>query len=447
MDLEVNPAVPPPPGAAPPVAAPQVVPPTRRLPFWVLVGTSIYSLGINVVWVSFNNVITPHVVQIAVHNDLTTASLYIGIIEAVGTGIAVIINIISGIISDHFYSKRFGRRAPIMLIGSILAAPFILLGIIFPIALPLIFVAYLGMQFFTNVSSGGFQPTLADFVPEKQRGISAGLKGLFTLIGSILGVLIIDELLAAHQNNAAYTLVAGIFVLTTVINVIVMRPYDKTDAEITPIHLWAALRDIVRFKNVPGGFYWFVFGSFLIYMGLSNFQGFSLIYLEKTFGYNSDQALQAQAIFSGIGILIAMIMAVGGGILSDRIGRRNLIIGAVVAAFILSLLFPLAPQIGMLFPVLSGFGAFVVIASLYSGSIGMVQSVDTALTSDLVPIEEAGKYMGYANLAVGVANAVAPAIFGSLLFLTNNNFAVFFGVTAFFFAVSFFVMTFKVANR
>lgn len=423
--------------------------PTRTLSFAALLGTSIYTLGINVVWISFNNVIVPYQVQRVVSAD--TKSLIVGIVEFTGTAVAVIINIIAGIISDHFTTRRFGRRAPVMLIGALLTAPFIVLGIFLPITLPLVFTIYIGMQFFTNVSSGGFQPTLADFVPSQQRGISAGLKGVFTLIGSIIGVAVIAALLAAHLNTLALIIVAGSFVLTTVLNVMAMRPYDKPTTAITPIHLGAAVRDMFRLKRVPGGFYWFIFGSFLIYMGLSNFQGFAQYYLQTVLHQTQDQALASQSIFGGVGVLVSMVFAVGAGILSDRIGRRNIIIGAALGATVLSLLFPLVPQIGALFPALTGFGIFLIVASLYSAAIGMVQSVDTALTSDLVPLDEAGKYMAFANLAVGVANTVAPLLFGLILYiqgpLTPNSFVPFFIVTAVFFVISAIIMRTRVANR
>jgi MFS family permease len=81
---------------------------------------------------------------------------------------------------------------------------------------------------------------------------------------------------------------------------------------------------------------------------------------------------------------------------------------------------------------------------------GVILSVDTALTSDLVPLEEAGKYMAYANLAVGVANGIAPPIFGFILNFhrvpTLGNFIAFFIVSAAFFITSSIVMVLKVPN-
>ena len=120
------------------------------------------------------------------------------------------------------------------------------------------------------------------------------------------------------------------------------------------------------------------------------------------------QALASQGIFGLVSLAVIAVFVVLAGYLSDKVGRRNMIIGAVMASAIITLLFPFVPQLGALLPALTGFGVFLLLASFYSAAIGMVQSVDTALTSDLVPLEEAGKYMGYANLAQGVANAVAP---------------------------------------
>ena len=93
---------------------------------------------------------------------------------------------------------------------------------------------------------------------------------------------------------------------------------------------------------------------------------------------------------------------------------------------------------------------FLAFSSLYGAANGVILSVDTALTSDLVPLEEAGKYMAYANLAVGVANGIAPPIFGLILNAhgapTFGSFIAFFIVSATFFIASSIVMMLKVPN-
>jgi MFS family permease len=102
---------------------------------------------------------------------------------------------------------------------------------------------------------------------------------------------------------------------------------------------------------------------------------------------------------------IRMLFTVGAGLLSDKLGRRNIIIfSAIIAALV-----------GLFFPFARTFVIFLLFSAFYAASNGVILSVDTAFTSDLVPPDEAGKYMAYANLATGVANGVAAPIFGLIL--------------------------------
>src|SRR3984893_7856674 len=182
-------------------AIPGMTEPTQRLSAPALVMTSIYTLGVNAVWLSYNLFILP--LQVQSVSSEATKGIVLGVLVGAAIGIAVIVNIIAGIVSDHSNS-RFGRRRPIMIGGMILTLPFILLPVFLPLSLLTVSLAYLGIQIFTNVSSGGFQPTLADFIPVEQRGISAGYKGVFTLIGSAIGVGVIAPLFAATLGSLAY---------------------------------------------------------------------------------------------------------------------------------------------------------------------------------------------------------------------------------------------------
>src|ERR1700687_1963958 len=150
-----------------------------------------------------------------------------------------------------------------------------------------------------------------------------------------------------------------------------------------------------------------------------------------------DRAVQISGLLS---LLLGMIFAVGAGLLSDKLGRRNIIIFSVLIASVVGLLFPFART----------FTIFLFFSAFYAASNGVILSVDTALPSDLVPLEEAGKYMAYANLAVGVANGISPPIFGLILNFhgapTLGSFIAFFVVSSAFFIISSIVMALKVPN-
>lgn len=419
----------------------EVSAPTRKLSLPALILTSTFALGVNIVWLSYNIFILPVQVQ-AVTSD-ATKGIVLGSLVGVAIGIAVIVNIVAGIISDHSRS-RFGRRRPMLLWGTLATLPFILLPVFFPLTLPIVAVQYLGMQVFTNVASGAWQPTLADFVPVEQRGISAGIKGVFTLLGAAVGVGVITALFAANLQTYAYILIAVLFLLMTLVNVVAMSPYDRPLPGAQPIRLIAAVIETFRVQKRTGmaSFWWFVLGSFLIYMGVSGFQFFGVYYLEGILHItNAGDLARAVQITGLLNLLVSVVFALVAGILSDKLGRRNIIIVSALVASVIGLFFPFART----------FVIFLAFSAFYGAANGVILSVDTALTSDLVPLEEAGKYMAYANLAIGVANGVAPPIFGLILNFqgapTLASFIIFFVVSAIFFVMSSFVMALKVPNR
>jgi MFS family permease len=413
--------------------------PTRQLSMPALIMTSIYNLGVNAVWLAYNLFLLPILVQNATSEQ--TKGIVLGTLVGVAVGIGIIVNIIAGIISDHTRS-RFGRRRPILLWGMLLTIPFLLLPIFFRPTLLIVCLTYLGIQVFTNVSAAGFQPTLADFVPETQRGLSAGIKGFFILIGSAIGIGAATGLYAIHQEALASLFLAALFALTTLLNLFAMSPYDKPVPDVERLKLGCVLVDMFRVQYRVKGFFWFTFGSFLIYMGVSGFQFFGTYYIESILHITGEDAVARAVEIAGLlNLGLGMVFALVAGLLSDKLGRRNIIIVSVL----------IASGVGLFFPFARTFGVFLLFSAFYAASNGVILSVDTALSSDLVPLEEAGKYMAYANLAIGTANAVAPPIFGLILNFqgapTLTSFILFFVVSAIFFITSSIVLALKVPNK
>jgi MFS family permease len=404
-----------------------------------LIMTSTFNLGANVVWIPYNLLLLPLLVQNA--TTPATKATILGALVGITTCVAVVANVLAGIISDHTRS-RFGRRRPILIGGMLLAIPFLLFPVLFHPTLLIVCLSYLGMQVFTNVSAAAFQPTLADFIPPEQRGVSAGLKGLFTLAGAAIGVGGITALFAANQRVLAYLLIPLFFTFTTLLNAFAMRKYDKPTPEVSHLKLGHLLIDMFRIQRRSNGFFWFIFGSFLIYIGVSGFQFFGVYYIETILHITNQNILASTVVIVGlISLLVSMVFSIGAGILSDKVGRRNIIIASALLAAVVGLIFPIARTLSI----------FLIFAALYSASSGVILSVDTALTSDLVPQKEAGKYMAYANLATGLSNVVAPPIFGLILNFqgapTLTSFILFFIVSAIAYIGSALVMLLKVPDR
>jgi MFS family permease len=91
--------------------------------------------------------------------------------------------------------------------------------------------------------------------------------------------------------------------------------------------------------------------------------------------------------------------------LSDRIGRRRLIVGGWSVYAVLYLIFGLLPaKAWLLWPMFAAYGLF----------LAATEGVEKALVADLVPKENSGTAFGWYNLIVGVLLLPASVIFGWL---------------------------------
>jgi MFS family permease len=414
--------------------------PKRSIGF--LLGMSTLMLGANLVWVAYNSILLPTLVENVVTNG---KGLVVGLIGFFGTMLAITVSILSGIISDHTASK-WGRRTPAILIGALLALPLIVLPSLFltptlraallPLALPIIIVSFCGMQFFTNVGNGAWWPLLVDVVPENQRGLTSGIQGFLTLVGSAIGILVVTTMVEHGYTSAALWLVAGVFAITGIVNSLVIRGKDKPADPSDRISLGKAIQDMFKVRTRVAVFFWVVLAVLLAYMGINSLQFFALYFFQVYFPtINPDSAFR---LMGGISLVVTMLAAVGSGLLSDRIGRRPLILWAMFACAITTLLMGFT----------SSYILFLVMAGIRSAATGPIMAIAPALASDLAPKDEAGQYMAYNNLSTGLSGALASLIFGVILVtMTRTTFMILFVISAFLFLIGGILFMIKVPQR
>jgi MFS family permease len=133
-----------------------------------------------------------------------------------------------------------------------------------------------------------------------------------------------------------------------------------------------------------------------------------------------------------------MVAAVGSGVLSDRIGRRKLLLGSMFVSAITTLFMGLT----------SNYILFLVMAAIRSAATGPLMALAPALASDLAPRDEAGQYMAYNNLSTGLSGALASLIFGVILVTMNKTtFMLLFIISAILFFLGGIVFLVKVPQR
>ncbi len=390
-------------------------------------------LGANFVWVSYNNALLPALVERAVTD---WRGPIVGLIGFLGSMVGIVTSLLAGLVSDRT-AHRWGKRTPGILFGALLGLPVIVsTALCYPPALPVIVGSFIGMQFFTNVSNGAWWPLLVDVVPEGQRGLASGLQGLFTLLGAALGMGLVTWLNEIGQTPLALWLIGLVFAATGVVTSLTIRGHDLPALAPQPVRLRTLLKEMFHVRTRVTVFFWVVFGALLGNMGLTSMQFFARFFFEVYFpAVNPDRALRLMGLLS---LVWTMLSAVACGLVSDRVGRRRLILVGLVLSAVTTLAMGFT----------SDFALFLVLAALRAAATGPLVAVVPALASGLVPPEEAGQYMAYLNLSTGLAGALAALFFGfTLASMDRAGFMTLFVASALLFLAGSLVFRFEVPQE
>ena len=159
-----------------------------------------------------------------------------------------------------------------------------------------------------------------------------------------------------------------------------------------------------KFKdNQP--FTWWVVNRLAFLTGSTNLAGFMIFFLQEHFPELSGEkaAGPATTITMFVGIFI-LVSALPSGWLSDRFGKKNIILASVVLTTLGTAFVVFSPTIP---PMYIG-------GSLVGAGIGFFYSANWALGTEIVPKKEAGRFLGISNLAGAGAGAVGAYIGGPI---------------------------------
>jgi MFS family permease len=231
-------------------------------------------------------------------------------------------------------------------------------------------------------------------------------------------------------------LIGGVFALTGIVNAVVLRGKDKPADHSQHISILSAMGELFKVRTRIVVFFWLVLAVLLANMGINSLQFFARYFFEVYFPAISPDA--AFRTMGGISLVVTMLSAIGSGILSDKIGRRSLILWAMFACAVSSLLMGLT----------SNFILFLVFTALRSVATGPILAIAPALASDLSPKVEAGRYMAYNNLSTGLSGALSSLIFGVLLVnMTKTTFMYLFIISAILFLIGGILFSAKVSQK
>ncbi len=382
---------------------------------------ALFWFGISFVWGALLAVALPFILvpehpgpgnpQLVAAGDKNTA---LSLLETGGLLIAMAVQPAAGAFSDRLHT-RWGRRRPLIALGALGAVASLVL-IADVQAFLLLVTVYCVLQLFMNVAQGAYQGLLPDTVPGEQRGSASGWLGVATLSGQVAGVVAAGPL----PPRTACLLIAAVVLITAGLTVAGVReahagrPAGVAGSR-TP---GASLRGyLAEFRRYPD-FCWVVFSRFLIYTSLAAIQRFAAYYISDTyhgrydlFGVNLGSAQTATSAMLAVVIVFGLAVTYPAVRLSDRVGRRAVLVAAACLGAVACGLFVVASSVTEV----------VVFALPAALCFGMVVSVDWAFMADLAPRRRAGKFLGFSNIATAGAQAAAPTLLGPVIDAVNRG--------------------------
>lgn len=317
----------------------------------------------------------------------------IGIIEGMADAMASILKLFSGWLSDRLQERKW-----LAVSGYAISA----------LAKPFFYVAHswgtvAGARWGDRVGKGirtsPRDALVADSVGENQRGLAFGFHRAADTAGAMLG-LVISLFVVWVMQSAGADLQENTFRMLVLVSL--------APAALAVLSLALGARDVAvtkqrsapkfAFKSLGKPFMIFVFIVGLFTLG--NSSDAFLVLRARERGLNVLGVLGMLITFN----LIYALISTPAGSLSDRIGRRKLIIGGWLAYAVIYLGFGLAR---------TGWEVWLLYA-LYGVYYGMAYGTATAMVADLVPEAVRGTAYGTYNAVLGILAFPSSVIAGVL---------------------------------
>jgi len=327
---------------------------------------------------------------------LGASPFFIGLIEGIAESIASVLKLVSGHLSDKYHR----RKLPVFLGYSIAAIVRPLLA--FVNTWPQVLAVRMSDRVGKGIRGAPRDALLAASVPHEKRGLAFGFNRAADHLGAVIGPLIAFFLLswiAADPDSPKATEYQQVFLFASVPVVIALL--------LIVFFVHEETRPVKEFDAPPLKF------SIREFDG--NFKRFLFVIALFTFSNSTDAFLLLRAQQAGISPPVLPILwmvlhfskviaSLIGGDLSDKIGRKKLIVAGwlVYAAVYLAFAF-----------VDSAWQAWTLFV-VYGVYFGLSEGAEKAMVADLVTDEKRGTAYGLYSLAFGITVFPASLLFGGL---------------------------------
>ncbi len=367
------------------------------------VSRNVFFLG----WVSFLTDVSSEmiftVVPLFLLNVLKVSTPIIGLIEGLAEGTASLLKLVSGWLSD-----RLGQRKSLAVFGytlSTLAKPFLYIASSWGVVLAVRWTDRVGK----GIRTAPRDALVADSTSPEEVGRSFGFHRGMDTMGAVLGLALAALIVYLVQRegieltwDSFRTLVlAGIgpAVLSVILLLFFVKERKKGASGKSCEPEFVETKCAVPAKPLSDG----RFKLFLVIMvlfTLGNSSDAFLILRAQNLGFSVTQVLLLFVAFN----LVYALAALPAGIVSDKLGRKGVIVVGWSIYALAYLGFALASSVWQVW----------LLFALYGLYYGVSEGVCRAFVCDLVPVDKRGTSYGWYHTAVGLSLLPASVIAGLL---------------------------------
>jgi MFS family permease len=354
---------------------------------------SVRALGVVSLLNDFSSEVAVRTVPLFLANVLGVRIGIIGFIEGIAESTATLLKLASGYVAD-----RFGRKKALALWGygfSNLTKPLLYFASSWGLVLAVRFLDRVGK----GIRTAPRDALIADLTPPVLRGRAFGFNKAMDKAGGFLGLIVAAALLYLTEQNSltltreSYEWLVLLAVLPGLAAVGVMawcvEEAPTSAVKNRPTFIWSEMN----------GRFWAFICVVTTFM-LGNSSDAFLMLRAQTVGFSTIEIFLAVAVFS----LVIALTSTKGGTLSDKFGRRGLIIAGWLIYALIYLGFAFASARWHIWILYAGYGIY------YGAFLG----ASSALVADLVPETLRGTAYGIFNAALGIAALPASVLAGLL---------------------------------
>ena len=310
----------------------------------------------------------------------------VGIVEGAAETTASLLKVLSG-----YWSDKIGKRKPFILFGysmSSITKPLFAIANIWTFVLFLRVIERIGKGIRTAPRDALVAESCDESVRGKAFGFHRAADGIGSTLGAVLALLLLP--IWGYRNIFLFALVPGIISVFIIFFIQEKNAPAKQEKKEVSIKL--------SLKELPANLRYFIIVSLLFALGLF---GYAFLLLKaKNIGLADNMAIFLYVIF----YIVYSICAVPLGIVSDKIGRKPVLMAGYVLFGITSL--------GLL--VASGFYGISLFFIIYGISYAMIDGTQRAFVVDLAPQHLKGTALGIFHTAIGLVALPGGYIAGLL---------------------------------